>query len=114
MAELGQLESRHQDFESLNVRVVATSLDGLGDSAQTQQKFPHLVILSDEKEGLARAAGTLAPQHSESGGDTNAPTTVLIDRHGEVRRVRRPDRFLERFSPDEVLKMVDESLPASR
>jgi peroxiredoxin len=114
MAELGQLESRHQDFDARNVRVVAASLDGLDDSAQTQQKFPHLVILSDEKEGLARAAGTLGPQHSQSGGAANAPTTVLIDRRGEVRLVRRPGRYLERFSPDEVLKMADQSLPAGR
>ncbi len=104
MIELGQLEARHQDFESRNVRVVAVSMDGLDDSTKTQTKFPHLVIVSDEKEGLAKAAGTLAPgQHSETGGDTNAPTTFFIDRRGEVRGVMRPDRFIRRFSPDEVL-----------
>ncbi len=49
MIELGQLEGRHQDFDSRNVRVVAVSLDGLDDSRKTQDKFPHLVIVSDEK-----------------------------------------------------------------
>src|SRR5947208_8176721 len=113
MIELGQLEARHQDFESRHVRVVAVSLDGLDDSTKTQKKFPHLVVVSDEKEGLARAAAVLAPQHSPTGGDTTAPTTILIDRHGEVRRVMRPDRFLERFSPDQVLAEVDNRLRAA-
>jgi peroxiredoxin len=110
MIELGQLEARHQDFDSRHVRVVAVSMDGLDDSRKTQDKFPHLVIVSDEKEGLARAAGTLAPQHSKDGGDTNAPTTILMDRRGEVRDVMRKDRFLERFTPDQVLAEVDKHL----
>ncbi len=110
MIELGQLEGRHQDFDSRNVRVVAVSLDGLDDSRKTQDKFPHLVIVSDEKEGLARAAGTLGPQRSPTGGDTNSPTTILIDRRGEVRRVLRPDLIMERFSPDRVLDEVDKHL----
>ena len=114
MIELGQLEARHQDFDSRHVRVVAVSLDGLDDSAKTQSKFPHLVIVSDKNEGLAKAASTLAPQHSPEGGDTNAPTTVLVDRRGEVRWVFRPDRFIERLSPDELLKEVDKHLGASR
>src|SRR5579864_5792946 len=104
MIELGQLEARHQDFDSRNVRVVAVSLDGLDDSNKTQQKCPHLVVVSDEKESLAKAAEVIAPQKNpQTGGDTTAPTTILIDRHGEVRGVMRPNRFLERFSPDQVL-----------
>jgi peroxiredoxin len=110
MIELGQLEARYQDFDSRYVRVVAVSLDGLDDSAKTQSKFPHLVVISDEKEGLAKAAGTLGPQKSPSGGDTNAPTTILVDRRGEVRWVFRPDRFLERLGPDQVLAEVDKHL----
>jgi peroxiredoxin len=112
MIELGQLEARHQDFESRNVRVVAVSMDDVNDSRDMQQKFPHLVMVSDKDEGLARAAGTLAPgQRSHDGGDTNAPTTIFIDRKGEVRQVKRPDRFLERFSPDDVLAAAKESFP---
>jgi peroxiredoxin len=110
MIELGQLEARHQDFESRHVRVVAASLDGLDDSAKTQQKMPHLTILSDEKENLAKAAAVLAPQRSPSGGDTTAPTTILIDRHGEVRGLVRPPRFVERLSPDQVLAEADKHL----
>ena len=114
MIELGQLEARHQDFDSRHGRVVAVSMDGLDDSRKTQDKFPHLVIVSDEKEGLAKAAGTLATgQRGHDGGDTNAPTTVYIDRRGEVRQVKRPDRFVERFSPDEVLAAAKENFPGN-
>ncbi|HKI35863.1 MAG TPA: redoxin domain-containing protein [Gemmataceae bacterium] len=112
MIELGQLEARHQDFDSRHVRVVAVSLDGLDGSTKTQNKFPHLVVVSDKKKSLAMAAELIAPQHSPAGGDTVAPTTVLIDRRGEVRWLFRPDRFIERLSPDQVLEAVDEQLPA--
>ena len=111
MVELGQLEGRHQDFDSRHVLIVAVSMDGLDLSRETQDKFPHLVIVSDKEENLAKAAGTLAPQHSQDGGDTNAPTTIYVDRGGDVRAVKRPDRFLERFSPDEVLAALKENFP---
>lgn len=113
MIELGQLEARHEDFAKRSTRVVAVSLDNLEESAKTQQKLPHLVVVSDKKESLAKAAEVLAPQHSPSGGDTTAPTTVLIDRRGQVCWVGRKDRFIERFSPDEVLAEVDNNLRAS-
>jgi len=110
MVELGQLETRHEDFAKRNTRIVAVSLDNVEDSAKTQKKFPHLIIVSDAKEELARAAEVIAPQHSPTGGDTAAPTTVLIDRSGEVRSVYRPERFINRLTPDEVLKAVDAQL----
>ena len=34
--------------------VVAVSLDSIEDSANTQKKFPHLTIVSDQKESLAK------------------------------------------------------------
>jgi hypothetical protein len=52
-------------------------------------------------------------QKSEEGGDTLSPTTILVDRHGEVRAVLRKDRFIERFSPDEVLDAVKKYFPRS-
>jgi peroxiredoxin len=107
MVELGQLETRHEDFAKRNARVVAVSLDDLEDSKATQEKFPHLVIVSDAKKSLAKAAELIAPQRSQSGGDTVAPTTALIDRGGTVRWVSRKGTFLERPTPDEVLDALD-------
>jgi len=108
MIELGQLEARHEDFAKRNTRIVAISLDNREDTAATQHKFSHLVLVSDEKESLAKAAELIAQQHSISGGDTLAPTTVLIDREGVVRWISRKGTFLERPSPDEVLAHLDE------
>jgi peroxiredoxin len=108
MIELGQLEARHEDFAKRNTRVVAVSLDNVADSTETGKRFPHLHIVSDQKQSLAKAAGLIAPQRSPSDGETLAPTTVLIDRGGVVRWVSRKGTILERPSPAEVLAQVDE------
>ena len=46
------------------------------------------------------------------GGDTAAPTTLLVDGGGTVRWTFRPDRFLNRLSPSQVLAAVDKEMPA--
>lgn len=92
------------------MRIVAVSLDGLEDTARSQEKFPHLVVLSDGEQTLTRAAEVLAPQHSPAGGETAAPTTILIDRQGQVRWVFRPDYYLHRLSPDELLAALQKHL----
>ncbi len=107
MIELGQLEGRHEDFAKRNARVVAVSFDNVEESAKMQQKFPHLILVSDADKSLAKAAELIAPQHGPTGGETVAPTTVLLDRDGLVRWVSRKDNFLERPAPDEVLAAVD-------
>src|SRR4051812_36582161 len=103
MAELGQLEAHHEQFDSRGVRVVAASLDDLADSARTQQRFPHLTIVSDPGQGLARAADVVGPHHGPSGEETVSPTTVLVDRRGRVRWVFRPERYINRLSAAELL-----------
>jgi len=112
MIELGQLEAKHEDFAKRNTQVVAVSLDNREDSAETQKKFSHLVIVSDEKENMAKAAEIIAPQRSKTGGDTLAPTTVLLDHDGVVRWISRKDTFMERPEPEEVLKAVDDNIRA--
>jgi peroxiredoxin len=110
MVELGQLEAHHQEFEARKVRIVAVSLDELENSARTQKRFPHLMIVSDKDESLAKAAAVLGPQHAPDGSDTVSPTTVLIDRRGQVRWVFRPNRYINRLSPEELLAAVDANL----
>lgn len=109
MVELGQLETHHDEFDAKGVRIVAVSLDDLADTKLTQEKFPHLTILSDYDESLARAADVLGPQHSPTGEITVSPTTVLLDRSGQVRWVFRPDRYTTRLSPRELLDAIDRS-----
>jgi peroxiredoxin len=110
MVELGQLEAHHDEFAARGVRIVAASLDNVADTALTQQKFPHLTIVSDADESLAKAAEVIGPQHSPTGGDTVSPTTVLIDAGGRARWVFRPDRYITRLSPQDLLAAVDTHL----
>src|SRR5690349_10882166 len=111
MVELGQLEAHHDEFDARGVRVVAASLDDLTESARTQQQFPHLTVLSDQGQSLARAADVVGPHHSPTGGATVSPTTVLLDRRGQVRWVFRPSRYVTRLSPQELLAAIDEHVP---
>ena len=59
------------------------------------------------------AAGVILHAHSApDGGDTAAPTTILVDGSGTVRWTFRPDRVLNRLSPSQVLAAVDNKMPA--
>ena len=107
MVELGQLEKQHKQFDTRRVRVVAVSLDDIADSKLTQERFPHLTIVSDHAESLARAADIIGPHHGPNGETTDSPTTVLIDPAGQVRWVFRPDRYTTRLAPQELLDAID-------
>jgi peroxiredoxin len=113
MIELGQLEKRHGDLEQRQTRVVVASLEGTADAAKTQSDFPHLLVLADSDRHLAEAAGVIHRKSKFDGDDTSAPTTVLIDRHGVVRWIHRPERNLARLSVDELLNAIDQNLGAS-
>jgi len=114
MLELGQLDEYHAEFAKRGVRVVAASLEGLEDSRSLQARFPHLVIVSDADRGLADAAAVIHRDSNPQGGDTTAPTTLLVDGAGTVLWTFRPDRVLTRLSPAEVLAAVDQHLPTAR
>jgi peroxiredoxin len=111
MAELGELEARHADFEQRGVRVVAASLDGVDDTKKNQADFPHLTLLSDHERSLANATQVIHPHSAPDGGDSMAPTTILVDGAGTVRWLFRPERVLGRLSPDEVLAAAHQQLP---
>jgi peroxiredoxin len=110
MVELGQLESRHQDFAARSTQIVAVSLDNQEDTAKTASKFPNLVLVSDAQGSLSGAVEVIGPHRGPDGKETLSPTTLLIDRKGEVRWVFRPDRYIERLKAEEVLARVDEYL----
>jgi peroxiredoxin len=110
MAELGELDKHHQDFESRNVRIVAISNDDLKDAETTKAKFPHLEVVSDSRQDIAKALSILGPQKGPSGEPTNSPTTILVDGTGTVRWLFRPDRFIVRLSPAALLAEIDAHL----
>jgi alkyl hydroperoxide reductase subunit AhpC len=114
MLELGQLERRSQDFANRYTRVVAVSMEGLEDAAKTQAQFPHLLVIADQERGLSNAVAVIHPGAAPDGGDSDAPTTILVDRQGTVRWLYRPAAALSRLSPDEVLQAVDQHLSGAQ
>jgi len=111
MAELGELEKHQQDFVSRKTRVVVVSNDDLKTAQATQADFPHLTVVSDREQKIAKSLGVLDPGHGPAGTDTNAPTTFLVDGTGTVRWLFRPERFIVRLSPQELLAAIDAKLP---
>src|SRR5436305_18871 len=112
MIELGQLESHWQEFDRRKVRVVVISVEDREKAQATQADFPHLVVVADEERKLADAVDVIHPHSGPEGGDTSAPTTLLIDGNGTVRWLFRPDRVFARLSPAEVLAAIDREMPA--
>lgn len=110
MIELGELERRHRDFERRQLRVIVISIEGRDDAQQTQGDFPHLLVLADADRRLASAVDVIHAKSAHDGGDTSAPTTLLIDGDGLVRWLYRSPSVFERLSPDELLAAVDEHL----
>jgi peroxiredoxin len=108
MMELGELEKRHQDFEQRKTRILAISSDDPEAARLTQKDYPHLSIVSDAEQKIAKAMQVLDPGHGPHGTDTNAPTTFYVDGAGTVRWVFRPERFITRLTPDELLSAVDQ------
>jgi peroxiredoxin len=113
MIELGQLEGQWQELEKKKVRVLVVSVEGRKAAEATQAQFPHLVVVSDAQHQLTEAAASIHPHAGPDGGDTAAPTTLLIDGNGKVRWTFRPDRILVRLSPSQVLAAIDKKMPVN-
>jgi peroxiredoxin len=111
MSELGQLEASSQEFEKLKVKVIVVSLEDRENAKATQSDFPHLIVVSDADRKLAEALSVIHPHSSQDGGDTTAPTTLLVDTAGNVRWVFRPDRVMTRLSPSQLLAAIDKEMP---
>ncbi|HVX16353.1 MAG TPA: hypothetical protein VHC22_34525 [Pirellulales bacterium] len=107
MIELGQLERREADFARRKARIVVSSIEGAEEAQQTQADFPHLLVLSDEERGLSNAVQLIHPHSTPEGGDTSAPTTIIVDEQGTVRWLYRSPSAIARLSPDEVLEALD-------
>jgi alkyl hydroperoxide reductase subunit AhpC len=110
MIELVQLERRHEDFAKRNTRVIVASAEGTELASQTKVACPHLTVLADGQLGLIKAGGLVHAKAGPDGADIATPTTILLDRAGIVRWIFRPGEVIERLSPDEVLRLVDEHM----
>ena len=114
MIELGELESHFQEFKNKKspVNIVAISMDVRADAQKSQQQFPHLTVVADTDRSMCQTLGVMHPGAGPGGEDAVAPTTILVDGKGTVRWLFRPDRFLKRLSPAQLLAAIDEHMPA--
>ena len=110
MIELGQLEEKHEEFAKRKTRVVAVSIEDQEKARLTQKENPHLVVVADAERGLSQAVGVVHRESAPDGGDTAAPTTLIIDGDGQVRWVFRSESVFRRLSPEEVLAAVDQHM----
>jgi peroxiredoxin len=112
MTELGELESHFQEFKNRKnpVDIIAISMDDRENAQKSQAQFPHLKVVADTDRKMCQTMNVI---HREwvGGQDPAAPTTILVDGRGTVRWLFRPDRFLERLSPAQLLAAIDEHLP---
>src|SRR5690349_14121058 len=107
MVELGELEGHARQFAERDIRVYVVSDDDLETARQTQADFPHLRVVSDADQAVARSLQVIHPGAGHDGKDTNAPTTFFLDGTGVVRWHFRPDRFITRLPADELLRAID-------
>lgn len=84
------------------------SLEGPDEAKQTQADFQHLLVVTDHERGLSDAVALIHSHSGPGGGDTSAPTTILVDRQGVVRWLYRPPSAISRLSPDELLRAIDD------
>jgi peroxiredoxin len=113
MVELGRLEEQHAEFDRRRTRIVAVSSDDRAEAAKTQKDFPHLVIAADQGHNLIKTVEVVSDIANPTGKDIAAPTTMLIEKAGIVRWLFRPDRYIVRLTPAELLDAVDKNLPGS-
>lgn len=114
MLELGQLESNHEAFAKRGIQIYAIANDKEADAKEVQNQFPHLIIVSDAEQNVAKAMQVIHAGEAPDGTDTNAPTTFFVDGAGNVRWMFRPSRITDRLSPEQLLNAIDESSPKTR
>jgi peroxiredoxin len=84
------------------------SNDDATNSQKTQADVPHLKVVTDADQALAKKVEMLHRGAGQYGDDTNAPTTFVLDGAGTVKWWSRSGHVLDRPSPDEVLKAIDQ------
>lgn len=70
-----------------------------------------MTIVSDADQQIAKALEVLQRGAGPGGADVNAPTNILVDGQGTVRWLFRPDHYIVRLSPEELLAEIDRNLP---
>src|SRR5262249_26196590 len=82
MTQLRGLEAEHDEFSRVGADVVVVSIEGPDEAAQTKRDYPHLTVLSDKQRELSDAIDLINKGFSPDGGDSAAPTILLLDGNG--------------------------------
>ncbi|MEX0677455.1 MAG: redoxin domain-containing protein [Pirellulales bacterium] len=107
MTQLRELESHHGEFSRVKADVVVVSIEDLEAAAQTQRDFPHLTVVSDQRRELSNAIDLINKGSAPDGGDSSAPTILLLDGNGTVHWLHRPTRFIARPSAAELVAAIE-------
>ncbi|MBI2824366.1 MAG: redoxin domain-containing protein [Planctomycetia bacterium] len=110
MTHLRELEAHHEEFARVRANVVVVSIEDVDTAAATQRDFPHLTVVSDERRELADAVDVINKQSAPDGGDSAAPTILLVDSGGTVRWLHRPTRFIERPTASRLASAIERQL----
>jgi len=105
MGELGEFVKQYSEFRTLDVEILAISVDlpGKGKWVEEKLKAP-FPILSDPKREVMELYGTQSPQyHNREGGTINTPTLVLIDKTETIRWIHQATNFRIREAVEEDL-----------
>lgn len=111
MTQLQELEDHGEEFRRTGADVVVVSIEDVEAAAQTKQDFPSLTVVSDERRELSNAIDLINRGSAPDGGDSAAPTIVLVDDTGAVRWLHRPTRFIGRPSAAELAATIERHLP---
>jgi peroxiredoxin len=108
MAELGEFVKHQQEFQALDVQVLAISVDPIDKVSEAQAKlkapFP---MLSDSHDKVMDLYGTRSPVYKNRDGVAiNTPTLVLIDRNGDIRWLHQAVDYRVRAPISEVLNEI--------
>ena len=107
MTQLKELENHSEEFRRLGAEVAVVSIEDVGMAAETKRDFPSLIVISDERRELSNGIELINPGFGPDGGDSAAPTILLVDDTGTVRWLHRPTRFIARPSATELAATIE-------
>ena len=110
MTQLRELEDHAERFRRIGADVVVVSIEDVPSAAETKRDFPSLSVVSDERRELSNAVDLINPGFAPDGGDSAAPTILLVDATGTVRWLHRPTRFIARPSAVELAATIEAHL----
>jgi peroxiredoxin len=107
MTQLKELEAQHEQIGRLGANVVVVSIEDVDAAVQTQRDYPHLTVVSDAQRELSSAIDLINQHSAPDGGDSAAPTILLLDGQRKVQTIYRPARFIARPSAEKIASALE-------